>query len=94
MTNGKMDLSAIADAIIEALDDNALDELARRVASRKIQPVLLDVRQAATYLGVSPATLRRSTTIQPIHLPDCSKPLYRVRDLEAAIDRAARSGDR
>jgi hypothetical protein len=90
--NGSIDLAAIAQALVGALDDGALDELARRVASRHIQPVLLDIRQAATYLGVSPATLRRSTTIQPIHLPDCSKPLYRVRDLDAAIDRAARGG--
>jgi len=94
MLNGSLDLATIARAIINALDDPVLDELARRVAARKIQPVLLDVRQAAAYLGISAATLRRSTTIHPIHLPDCSKPLYRVRDLDAAIDRAARNGDR
>lgn len=94
MTNGTMDLTAIAQALIAALDDMALDELARRVASRRIQPVLMDVRQAATYLGISTATLRRSTTIEPIHLPDCSKPLYRVCDLDAAINRAARNGGR
>ena len=87
-----MDLAAIAQALISALDDRALDELARRVASRQIQPVLLDVRQAAAYLGVSAATLRRSTTIRPIHLEDCAKPLYRVRDLDAAVDRAERNG--
>ena len=90
MTNGTIDLAGIAQAIIDALDDDALDDLARRVATRQIQPVLLDVRKAATYLGVSPATLRRSTTVHPIQLPDCSKPLYRVLDLDAAIDRAAR----
>ena len=94
MTNGAIDLGAIAQAMIAALDDTALDELARRVASRKVQPVLMDVKQASTYLGVSPATLRRSTTIRPVHLPDCSKPLYRVRDLDAAIDRADRRGGR
>lgn len=90
--NGTLDLAEIAQAIVSALDDNALDELARRVANRQIQPVLLDVRQAAAYLGVSPATLRRSTTIKPIYLPDCAKPLYRVHDLDTAIDQAARGG--
>ncbi len=90
----QLDLGEIAKALIAALDDDALDELARRVANRQVRPEMLDVKQAAKFLAVSTATLRRSESIRPVFLEGCSKPLYRMRDLDMAIERTAKSGRR
>ncbi len=93
-THRPLDLGDIAKTLIAALDDDALDELARRVANRHVRPEMLDVKQAAKFLGVSTATLRRSESIRRVFLEGCSKPLYRMKDLDMAIERAAKNGRR
>ena len=90
----QFDLGEIAKALIAALDDDALDELARRVANRQVRPEMLDVKRAARFLGVSTATLRRSEVIRPVFLEGCSKPLYRMKDLDMEIERAVKNGRR
>ena len=90
----RLDISEIASALVTALPDDALDELARRVASRRVQPALLERSQAAEYLGLSADALRKNASIRPIYLPDCSKPLYRVTDLDRIIARASNRNGR
>lgn len=74
---------------LAALDDRALDELAKRIAAQP-RPALLDRAAAAKYLSISTEALRKNKRIRPVFLDGCSKPLYRVSDLEAAISSAAR----
>jgi hypothetical protein len=69
--NESIDLAAIAPACIGALDDGALDELARRVTNRQIQPVLLDIHQTAACHGMSSATLTYQHAIEGHAAPDC-----------------------
>ncbi len=88
----QIDLGDMAKALFTALDDDALDELARRVANRHVRPEMVDGKQAAKFLGVSTATLRRSESIRPVFLEGCSKPLYRMKDLNMAIERAVKNG--
>lgn len=91
--NGSGQLSVIAAMVLAALDDDALDGLARRVAALHVRPALLERSQAARYLGLSPDALRKNTSIKPIYLPECSKPLYKVVDLDKIIAKAgARRG--
>lgn len=88
---GNGQLSTIAAAMLEVLDDNALEELARRVSAFNVQPALLNRAAAAKYLSISTEALRRSKTIKPVRLDDAPrKPLYRVCDLDAAIAAAMR----
>ena len=84
-------IADVAQALLESLPDEALDDLARRIAARKVQPVLLDRQQAAKYLGISPEALRKNRYIRPIHLPGNTKPLYRVENLDRVIRKAART---
>ena len=46
-TRSPLDPGDIAKTLIAALDDDALDELARRVANRQARPEMLDVKRAA-----------------------------------------------
>lgn len=83
-----IDMTGIAGALFAALSDEQLDALARRVATRNVQPALLDRTQAAKYLGLSPEALRKNPRVRPIYLPECTKPLYRVADLNRLIEHA------
>ena len=55
---------------------------------------LLNRRSAATYLGISPWTLDRlvrRAEVRPIHLTPKGPLMFRVRDLNALIDKRASS---
>jgi hypothetical protein len=85
------ELGSIAAALLAALPESALDDLARRVAAHSVQPALLDRASAAKYLSISTEALRKNKKIKPVYLDGCAtKPLYRVCDLDTAISTAAR----